>query len=268
MASICKFMPKKGAYGEIMTLNFVYEAEFHTLPQPFYLPYYSVRLVTAGEGTIRFGGKSHALAVGDLFFTFPSAVFTMTGSADFEYVYISFTGDGAAALLESRRITPFSAVYGSFSMLIPLWQDAIRRVDTENANILTESMLLNALSYFKVGGGVNTEPKEATVFERIEHYVNLHFTDPDLSLGKLSWVFSYSEKYISHLFTANRGVGFSARLNELRIGKAVTLIGEGCGVVSGIAVACGFTDALYFSKVFKKRIGCTPTEYIRRNTVT
>ena len=48
---------------------------------------------------------------------------------------------------------------------------------------------------------------------------------------------------------------------------AQSLFNEGLDSVKNVALLSGFSDPLYFSKVFKKRVGCAPTEYIsRQNT--
>ena len=39
---------------------------------------------------------------------------------------------------------------------------------------------------------------------------------------------------------------------------------DGCGSVRKIASESGFSDALYFSKVFKKKVGVTPSEKIKQ----
>ena len=78
-------------------------------------------------------------------------------------------------------------------------------------------------------------------------------------------VFFYTdtEKYLSYLFKKNMQIGFTQYVNNLRIQCALGLIGEGWQSVSEIAFASGYSDALYFSKVFRKKVGCTPSQRIR-----
>ena len=59
-------------------------------------------------------------------------------------------------------------------------------------------------------------------------------------------------------------MGFNQYVNHLRIAYALRMIEDGCGSVSKIASESGFSDALYFSKVFKKKVGVTPSEKIRQ----
>ena len=58
------------------------------------------------------------------------------------------------------------------------------------------------------------------------------------------------------------GKKFTQYISELRIQYAVRLIKEGDLTLDEIAARCGFRDKFYFSKVFKKIIGQTPTAYL------
>jgi AraC-like DNA-binding protein len=95
-------------------------------------------------------------------------------------------------------------------------------------------------------------------------YVENHFTDADISLRKLADIFSYTEKYLSHLFKKNMGVNFNAYLTKMRIEYAVKCIAGGMRSIAEIAELCGYYDALYFSKVFKRVMGETPLAYMKR----
>jgi AraC-like DNA-binding protein len=50
-------------------------------------------------------------------------------------------------------------------------------------------------------------------------------------------------------------------LNERRIRHAAALLGEGGRSVEDVASACGFSDMVYFRRVFKKLQGLTPSAH-------
>ena len=54
---------------------------------------------------------------------------------------------------------------------------------------------------------------------------------------------------------------FSAYLNQQRIEKACTLLRGTHMTVEEIARSCGYTDAQYFSRVFRQTTGLTPMQY-------
>ena len=262
--SICRFMPPKDHGGNIKTVRFVFETDFCKLPQPFIHPVYLLHIVTGGHGTMKLIDKQYDLGVGSLYFAFPGCPFEIEATDDFEYMYVSFMGTGAAVLMNNLGISLESPVYHGYVELISFWKDSIRRINQLNSNILSESVLLYTLSFIN-GESPETALKanSENTLSTIVDYVNNHYCDGDISLKKIAYVFSYTEKYLSSLFKKQMNVGFNTYLNDLRIQYAQELIDKGEKSVSMIATKCGYSDAMYFSKVFKKRTGKTPSEYIK-----
>ncbi len=258
--SVCNFVSGMPHNGHIKPVHFVYETDFHSLRQPFFPAVFSVFLVTQGSGTLHHPA-AFPLSVGDLFFAFPSCRYSLEGSPDFEYMYISFLGEGCHALLQELGVSAQSPVYHGFEHLVEFWTQSIHRKAESNMTLLTESVLLYTLSFIRPKTD-STIAVSGNTFDRIVAYVDRHFRDPLLSLNTLATEFSYTEKYISSLFTKHMEIPFKRYLNTLRIQYAYTLIDNGETSVAYIAEQCGYADAVYFSKVFKSRRHMTPTEYI------
>ncbi len=262
--SICNFLPVKHDSGSIKTIRFVYETEYTKLQQPFLCPMFLIYIVCSGTASLTVENSSYPLSRGTVFFAFPGCPFRLTGSEDFTYIYISFMGSGAPGLLSQFSITPQNPVFPGMEHLCPLYEMSIRRMDQQNANVLTEGLLLYTLS-FLAPPAVQAQPLSAAdnIFATIVDYVDQHYSDPEISLSRIAGIFSYSEKYLSSLFKRHMNIGFNAYLRNLRIQRAQELIEKQGGTLTDIARACGYRDASYFSKVFKSRTGWTPTEYIR-----
>ena len=262
--SICKFLPAKNEEANIKTVRFVYETECLALTQPFVHPIYVLHIVTSGSAVLRIYNNKFELKRGDMFFAFPAVLHYLDANEDFEYIYISFMGSGAAALLSRCNVTPQAPVYNGFSFLCPMFESSIRRITPANANMLTESVLYYALSFIDNDGHeVETKKNSDSLFEMIVNYVDHHYRESDMSLGRLADTFSYTEKYLSSLFKKNMQIGFVSYLNNLRVQYANELIEKGEQSIAEIATACGYSDYSYFSKVFKKNTGKTPTGSMR-----
>ncbi len=262
--SICRFLPAKNDDTSIKTVRFVYETECLTLSQPFVSPIYALNIVTEGSATLRIYGREYALERGDIFFAFPAVLYYLDASEDFKYIYISFMGSAAAQVLSRCSITHENPVYNGYTFLCPMFESAIRRITNTNANMLTESILGYTLSFFdKAEGEEDSRKSTDSVFESIVNYVDHHYRESDMSLGRLADTFSYTEKYLSSLFKKNMQIGFISYLNNLRIQYANELIDKGEQSISEIATACGYSDYSYFARVFKKRTGKTPTGSMR-----
>lgn len=257
MDDICKFIPPQSMREGIEYFHFVYEASIDRLDQPFIHPNYYAHLVFRGNGRLKTGNKNFELVPGTLFFTFPYQSFEIDCSDDFSYLYISFNGLGAEDLLKKFRIEMENCVFPSFDGLTDFWMSAIRRINPSNDATLTESVLLYTLSVIDC-------TQKTDKFESILQYIQNNYTDPTLTILKISDIFFYNKKYLSALFLKRTNVKFKEYLNTLRMQRALSLINDQTLSISELAEKCGFSDPLYFSKVFKKTTGHTPTEYRKK----
>lgn len=255
--SICRFMPAKETEGAVKAVNFVFETELRRLRQPFFAHVNILNLVVRGTGQLKLGDRNIPLEQGSLFLIHAGEFYELRGSDDFDYLYISYTGYALPGDF-SREGT--GTVWNGFAHLTDFWLNALRRLEPANANLLTEAVLLYTFSYLAGGNGKVSDPvKRQDSFAAMREYVERHYTDPDLSLKKIAVLFCYSPKYASALFKKNLGTGFNDFVIRLRIRLALSLIQEGERSVSRLAERCGFSDPMYFSNVFKKRVGMAPS---------
>lgn len=260
MDAICNFLPQDPSNRDIEYLHFVYETDLRTLRQPFLRKNFCMHLAYKGEATLRVDGAEYLLTPGTLFITFPFQQFEIIDHGNFTYLYISFGGVGAEKLLSQFEVKKERMVFESFSHITDFWMTSIRRINPGNILILTESVLLYTLSYInqfeqKVENGIN--PK----FDEILQYIQNNFADPELSIGKLADIFCFNKKYLSALFAKNMPLKFTEYLTKIRIEHAIKLLEDDQISVAELASRCGFTDAFYFSKIFKKITGISPSKY-------
>lgn len=96
-------------------------------------------------------------------------------------------------------------------------------------------------------------------------FIRLHFTER-LTLERVAAHVSLSPVYFSRLFKETVGSTFSSYLNALRIRSSAALLLETHLSVLDIASRCGFEDQSYFTKVFRKIIGSSPSTFRKRQT--
>ena len=86
-----------------------------------------------------------------------------------------------------------------------------------------------------------------------------------ISQRELANELGLSPEYFSYLFNKNTGVNFSAFLRSYRIERAKALYRSGEVGRREVPYAVGFSDAKYFSKVFREVTGMTPAEFLQRD---
>jgi len=86
-----------------------------------------------------------------------------------------------------------------------------------------------------------------------------------LSLNAVAEYVGLSAGYLCRIFKEETGISINAHINDLRMAKAGELLKEGNGYIKEVALSVGFEDQLYFSRMFKRYYGVTPSEYRTEN---
>ena len=94
----------------------------------------------------------------------------------------------------------------------------------------------------------------------ISSFIEAHYRE-DISMQDAAATLRYSDAYFCKLFKQCFKVNFSAYLNEFRVNKARQLILDPRLSLKDVGAAVGYSDANYFTRVFKRLTGKTPSEY-------
>lgn len=94
-------------------------------------------------------------------------------------------------------------------------------------------------------------------------YIQLHLEE-ELTLNHLAIHFKKNASVLSNLFSKETGVPLTKFIHQTRIREAILLFNTTTMSVSEVALAVGYQDFSYFSKVFSKNVGCSPREYKRQ----
>jgi YesN/AraC family two-component response regulator len=105
--------------------------------------------------------------------------------------------------------------------------------------------------------GINMHQKLSPVLDYIEQ--NL---DQDLSLDQLEKEFYINKFYLIKLFKKYTGSTIHEYIIYKRISLAKRYLSQGCNVTEA-CMKSGFNDYSSFLRMFKKRIGVTPREYLK-----
>lgn len=109
-------------------------------------------------------------------------------------------------------------------------------------------------------GSIGTTEEKNSIVELAREYVEEHYYE-NIMLADVAQKVGISPGYLSTLFQKQLSKGFVDYLNEIRIEHACTYLRQNSLKTYEIAYKVGFKDEKYFSKVFKKIKGQSPSEY-------
>jgi two-component system response regulator YesN len=125
-----------------------------------------------------------------------------------------------------------------------------------------EQWLINIIDVILESRKYKDNLKHQKAMETIIAYIHEHYTE-DISLEELSDIVSISKNYLCYIFKKVTGETFNQYLTRVRIEKAKEMILDGKWLVYEIAEKVGYKNIPYFSTLFKKITGHTPTDLVK-----
>ena len=233
----------------------------------------TIHFILSGSGTLKLGGKTHALKAGDIFVIPAGVSLCYYPNADNPWRYVWF---GVTASYGERfGMLGFSLISPVFTPENPkkiaaLWGEMTLRCQSDCPEdlLFAEATLFRLLSeiaaekrkngdYLPLKTGKDTV---ALLTDEIIALINANYTDPDLSVETLCRLTHVSHSYACRFFKAQTGMTIRNAITEKRMRVARSLLGKGKRAAE-VAPAVGYRDVIHFSKEFRAKNGQTPREY-------
>ena len=96
--------------------------------------------------------------------------------------------------------------------------------------------------------------------QKVKNYINDHIND-ELRLEQLAKLVCMTPTAFSRYFKLRTGKNLSEYIVDIRLGQAARRLVDTTDSISEICWACGFNTLSNFNRLFRKRKGCTPTEF-------
>ena len=253
---ICKFNDSKAS--AVNCSQFIFETT-SVQEEPQQASSHLIGLIAKGEGQLTVNGEAFSLSEGEIYTVKKGSVFSLKRASDMEYYYISFSGWHADDLIERMGLSGACRVFRGNSELRDFWTSCFYRAESGNLDLFSEAVLL-----FTAANVSEKQKEKNELVDKITEYVTDNFDDPSLSISVIAKALKYDPKYLSALFKDKVGITFTEYLRDVRCRHAAFLFDEGINSVKSVAILSGFSDALYFSKIFKREMGVSPTDYIKK----
>lgn len=109
------------------------------------------------------------------------------------------------------------------------------------------------------------DTKQQLFVDKIKEYIDLNYSDSNLSSQMLGDYLNLSAKYVMKKFQDSTGVSLNDYITEIRMRQAAAILKNSDLPISKVAEQVGILNENYFYKLFKKMYGCTPREFSAYN---
>lgn len=106
--------------------------------------------------------------------------------------------------------------------------------------------------------------KKNQLLKDIVKYIDENYNQ-EISLAEIAAYSNMSRKYFCRFFKNNFNKTFIEYLNDVKIEHSMVLLNESNISITDVAISCGFSNMSYFTRTFKKKTGCTPSQYRTHN---
>lgn len=147
----------------------------------------------------------------------------------------------------------------------PMYIDAISgqfTIEIEKAETLeqVEALVPKMIRHYCLAVHRHSLERYSATVRDCLNYVDFHYMEA-LSLESLAARFAVNKNYLSSRFHREVGKTLTDYINQTRVQRAIRLLERTPLPMQEIAEQCGFTDANYFTRTFKKVNGLSPNEY-------
>jgi len=240
-------------------------------------PYYStpklirstlyIHVVVSGSALI----NDVTVGPGDVFIMRPltSNQIFVDGNEPFCQYWINTDGENVERMLNFTALRDHNVVRADMSHLFDILHDGVfGQCHDELLPIKTAGILQLVLASLPLAEDHASSDIPTTDY--VNHavdFLRLHYTS-GITLSDVAGAVGITEKYLYKLFLRKMNTTPSQYLNRLRLNRAEVLLTSTTFSIAEIAYACGYKDAGYFSRYFRKIKNCSPTEFRKRRKRT
>jgi AraC family transcriptional regulator, transcriptional activator for feuABC-ybbA operon len=241
------------------------------------IQHHELIFVTGGKGSIIIEKKRYQLREGMLFYICPDVLHSIEIDTEgpgyfltvhFSYAHVSFNdskwvikdGEDTLPLHPAQELKDYYQIDDIFKKLVDNWKAKLPGYEFITKTLLQQLVIAIYQNIRKQNQNYATSLKVEKIIQYMHKNINNRVT-----LTELAEIVQLSPAYLSRAFKETTGYSVIEFFNKIKIDKAKELIIEGNKKVKEVAQTLGFTDEFYFSRIFKRIEGISPSEFYSKN---
>lgn len=231
-------------------------------------PHYLIHYVLNGKGIFRFHDKEYCLEAGYGFLIQPNelAFYQADEKEPWSYLWVGFAGSRAGEYLKAMGLSERHPVFSceKSEELYSIVRDMMAHNTFGIADDLRRNGLLGVfLSVIADSAGVvsrEEEDKGNQYVKKAVAFIQNNYCNP-IKVTDVAEYVCINRSYLYTLFQHYLGMSPQQFLTTFRITKARELLDSTSYPIESIALSCGYSDALVFTKAFRAMKGMSPSQY-------
>lgn len=229
--------------------------------------HYLIHHIISGKGEYYIGGKVFHLNAGDTFLIYPFTEISYVADkvTPWEYYWTGFNGSDAENLIErtdfTRECPVLSTNFGDEL------KNSLEAIYNFSGKTSADAVKMTGQLYLTLGilidGAKNSnhiKNVSKVYVQKAIQYFSFNYA-LDISIEQTAEYAGVSRTTLYRAFMETEGISPVEYLSKFRIKQAKRLLADTVLPVSAVARSVGYEDALYFSRVFSRLQGISPTQY-------
>lgn len=236
-----------------------------------------IHFVLSGNGDVTVNWQRFTVREGQLFYTPEGSMWYYESDevTPWQYMWIGFCGDWGKRLLDGIDINQknLTADIADISMARSLSMQLVQAMKEDTSyismmpyfwKIIQELMKTRGYAPCLKKRPENRKEKQhdARIIEIVRRIERDYMSN--ITVNELANEMSVSRAWISRCFKAVTGKTIKEYITDVRISHAKDLLTQTPFPIVEIAAACGYSDAMFFSRMFRKVTGCSPSQWRTR----
>lgn len=221
---------------------------------------YHLLLIISGNCEALHCGENHTLTAGNIIIYSPNEEQKYSFPSKSTTLWCHFTGTVADEIITDAKLK--SGVYSlkPKNEILASFSELVKEFHTQGRESFANARLVELI--YNISNACNS-PADIRGYDIIAPalaYLNENY-NKEISLDSLAEITGYSKSRFSHLFSEVTGTTAKKYQNELRLKTSCEMLTSTKYTIGEISEICGFSDPLYYSRIFKKKYGVSPSEY-------
>ncbi|MBO5209955.1 MAG: AraC family transcriptional regulator [Lachnospiraceae bacterium] len=235
---------------------------------PALKPHYLIHYVLSGKGKFSIGGKEYPLEEGYGFLITPDelAFYQSDEKEPWTYVWVGFSGTLAAEYISNMGLSVRQPVFrcDKSEELYRIVKDMMEHNTFGMSNDLRRNGQLGIFLSVIAESSAVTEKNEIdranTYVRKAVAFIQSNYCNP-IKVTDVADYVCINRSYLYTLFQNSMGMSPQQFLTTFRITKATELLQLTSLPIESIALSCGYSDPLVFTKAFRQMKKMSPTSY-------